>query len=340
MGKSRPAPVWKWLGWERCWSWHLLLSQNWVPGSDPRRSSQSARAPWRPDPGAGARRPRDSGDPLPATLQGRPHPEVILSNISPCVPAPTLPSLLKLLCPLAPRPVLRACSRGAVLASERAARFASAGAHFLPFPGPGRLRGGWRSARVLAFGAAERPPRPEAPGAGGLAPASEPETGRDRGRAVIASRGTMPTFEPLTTKQTALGLSLHSKQGLLTGVSQQRIATGAAARRGGGKPRGGGGGARGGHSPRGRWAPLSAPRHAGTRDPLLSGPQLDFSRRRGGQALYPQLQAQPPEPLPNPRANAPPGKNRELGRCCRGIYASQLRWSSPALRAPPPSRRL
>lgn len=104
-----------------------------------------------------------SGDPLPATLQGRPHPEVILSNISPCVPAPTLPNLPKLLCPLAPRPVLRACSRGAVLASERAARSASAGAHFVPFPGPGRLRGGWgprgswRSEQLSALLARKRP---------------------------------------------------------------------------------------------------------------------------------------------------------------------------------------
>lgn len=135
------------------------------PGSDPRRSSQSARAPWWPDPGAGARRPRDSGDPPPPTLQGRPHPEVILSNISPCVPAPTLPSLPKLLCPLAPRPVLRACSRAAVLASERTARSASAAAHFVPFPGPGDCgaaggpRGSRRSEQLSALLARKRPAR-------------------------------------------------------------------------------------------------------------------------------------------------------------------------------------
>lgn len=39
--------------------------------------------------------------------------------------------------PLAPRPVLRPCSGAAVLASERAARSASAAAHSVPSPGPG-----------------------------------------------------------------------------------------------------------------------------------------------------------------------------------------------------------
>lgn len=203
----RVAPVRKRLGGRRAGAGAFLLGQSWVPvGSEAPRSAAAAPAlpGARAPPGGripeGARLQRDSGDPLPATL-GAPAPGTHPVKYESRRPGTDLAQLPQLLCPLAPRPALRASSRGAVPASEQAAPSPARGAA-PAFPPPGRLGGGLAGPGV---GAAERPPRP-------AALASEPQTRREGEELVIASRGTMPTFEPLTTEQTTLGLSLHSKQ--------------------------------------------------------------------------------------------------------------------------------
>lgn len=118
-------------------SW-VRTGSRWDRGAEERggcsRSSQSARAPWRPDPGAGCQTAEGFRGPLPATPGD----------------ARTLNSFCQIQAQasgahLAQPPQLLSHSRSvprsglACVPWERAAPFASAGARFLPFPRPGRL---------------------------------------------------------------------------------------------------------------------------------------------------------------------------------------------------------
>lgn len=92
------------------------------------------------------------------------------------------------------------------------ASLAGDGPRFLPFQRPGRLAGGWLRERVLAFRRSRAPLLArKRPALSDQRRESEPWAGpgREREELVIVCSGTMPTFEPLTTKQTTLALSLH-----------------------------------------------------------------------------------------------------------------------------------
>lgn len=87
------------------------------------------------------------------------------------------------------------------------ASLASGGPPSWPFPCPGDLRAARRPAQGPGLSRSSRASlRRDAR----RARASEPGGGAREGEGlVIACSGTMPTFEPLTTKQTTLVLSLH-----------------------------------------------------------------------------------------------------------------------------------
>lgn len=241
------------------------------------------------------------GCPLPAEHRGRPQAGVILPETSPGVEAPALPSLPKLLCPLAPRPRVPGLLQGSYPGvGARWPHFAGAGRSFLPFPWPGSLAGGGGPARGPGFSERLRAPRRKRQARADARRAAE-RGGREGEELVIARRGTIPTFEPLTTKQTTLGLSLHSKQGLLTGVSQQRIAT-AGRRRSG----------RGSEARAGSGRPSPRLRTPGLRAPAQRTPtQLLPRARRPGTVP-------PPEPLSQPRSGMRHPERLGIGETLRG----------------------
>lgn len=132
-------------------------------------ASQSARAPWRPEPGRG--RPRAEGlpgPPRPAQRQRRPQPRSPSTKYKPGRRAPIQLSLPRLRCPLAPRPRAVLSSPGGVLTAE--ARWPA----FLALPAAGA---------GPAFRRAERPSSPGSPARSDQRRASERWAGPGRGRA-------------------------------------------------------------------------------------------------------------------------------------------------------------
>lgn len=196
-------------------------------GGGEERGSQPQLSPERARPLAAQSR---NGAPEDRGILGSPHSptsapgarsrEVFLSNITPGVRVPSSLNLPGLRCALAPRlrvpwGSLRGWGWGweGVLAWE--ARWPSLPASSFSGLGDWRVAGGQSGS--WHFGAPARPCLARsAPCSPGSAPRGRPGVRRQRcgpgweGEELeIACSGTMPTFEPLTTKQTTLVLSLH-----------------------------------------------------------------------------------------------------------------------------------
>lgn len=144
----------------------------------------------------GAGEPRDPGvpPPRPAQRQRRARPR---SRSSKYKPGRRGADLAKRPRPRVPSGSLRGWGAGRCPGVGSAvAALAGEAPHVLPFAGRPWDGGAWVTAP---------PPSPEAP----RARARTAGPGRAGEARVIACSGTMPTFEPLTTKQTTLVLSLH-----------------------------------------------------------------------------------------------------------------------------------
>lgn len=129
-------------------------------------SSQSARAPWRPEPGTGCRKAEGfPGPPRPVQRQRRrqllSHPTKYKPGRPGADPAKPPQSALP---PGATGPRIVLGSLRGWRGGGRCPGFGSAvaclagdGPHFLPFQRPGRLAGGWRRERVLVFWSSRTP---------------------------------------------------------------------------------------------------------------------------------------------------------------------------------------
>lgn len=177
------------------------------------RSSQSARAPWRPKLREGAGRAKEWGGrgshPSPRAA-GPGSSGVTLPKIHQGVPAPTSLRLLWPHCPLAPcAPGLEFAPGASLGVASAVASLASGGPPCSPPPRPGRPAGSSQPRTCISESSRAPLLAPDARGAGPRRASVQGGWTRPGEELVIACSGTMLTFEPLTTKQTTLVLSLH-----------------------------------------------------------------------------------------------------------------------------------